>query len=83
MATVNSLPEWPTNCYPQKICVLACHLPLTIFTKMYSFCLNFALPRPTRRAQVQSKKTTLEKRQFIHVLKALKQGLKVQEKDDF
>ena len=51
---------------------------------MYSFCLNFALPRPTRRAQVQSKKiTTLEKRQFIHVLKALKQGLKVQEKDDF
>ena len=52
---------------------------------MYSFCLNFALPRPTRRAQlqVQSKKTTLEERQFIHVLKALKQGLKVQEKDDF
>ena len=51
---------------------------------MYSFCLNFALPRPTRRGQVQSKKTTtLEKRQFIHVLKALKQGLKVQEKDDF
>ena len=51
---------------------------------MYSFCLNFALPRPTRRAQVQSKKAiTLEKRQFIHVLKALKQGLKVQEKDDF
>ena len=51
---------------------------------MYSFCLNFALPRPTRRAQVQSKKTTtLEKRQFIHVLKALKQGLKIQEKDDF
>ena len=51
---------------------------------MYSFCLNFALPRLTRRAQVQSKKiTTLEKRQFIHVLKALKQGLKVQEKDDF
>ena len=51
---------------------------------MYSFCLNFALPRPTRRAQVQSKKTTTpEKRQFIHVLKALKQGLKVQEKDDF
>ena len=51
---------------------------------MYSFCLNFALPRPTRRAQVQSKKTTaLEKRQFIHILKALKQGLKVQEKDDF
>ena len=55
---------------------------------MYSFCLNFALPRtgprPTRRAQVQSKKTTtLEKRQFVHVLKALKQGLKVQEKDDF
>ena len=51
---------------------------------MYSFCLNFALPRPTRRAQVQSKKTaTLEKRQFIHVLKALKQGLKVQQKDDF
>ena len=51
---------------------------------MCSFCLNFALPRPTRRAQVQSKKTTtLEKRQFIHVLKALKQGLKVQEKDDF
>ena len=51
---------------------------------MYSFCLNFALPRPTRRAQVQSKKTTtLEKRQFIHVLKALKQGLKVQEEDDF
>ena len=38
----------------------------------------------TGRAQVQSKKiTTLEKRQFIHVLKALKQGLKVQEKDDF
>ena len=27
--------------------------------------------------------TTLEKRQFIHVLKALKQGLKVQDKDDF
>ena len=51
---------------------------------MYSFCLNFALPRPTRRAQVQGKKTTtLEKRQFIHVLKALKQGLKIQEKDDF
>ena len=51
---------------------------------MYSFCLNFALSRPTRRAQVRSKKiTTLEKRQFIHVLKALKQGLKVQEKDDF
>ena len=51
---------------------------------MYSFCLNFALPRLTRRAQVQSKKiTTLEKRQFTHVLKALKQGLKVQEKDDF
>ena len=51
---------------------------------MYSFCLNFALPRPTRRAQVQSKKTaTLEKRQFIHVLKALKQWLKVQEKHDF
>ena len=51
---------------------------------MYSFCLNFALPRPTRRAQVHNKKTTtLEKRQFIHVLKALKQGLKVQEKDDF
>ena len=52
---------------------------------MYSFCLNFALPRPiSRRAQVQTKKTTtLEKRQFIHVLKALKQGLKVQEKDDF
>ena len=47
---------------------------------MYSFCLNFALPRLTRRAQVQSKKiTTLEKRQFTHVLKALK----VQEKDDF
>ena len=52
--------------------------------KTYSFCLNFALPRPTRRAQVQSEKiTTLEKRQFIHALKALKQGLKVQEKDDF
>ena len=51
---------------------------------MYSFFLNFALPRPTRRGQVQSKKiTTLEKRQFFHVLKALKQGLKVQEKDDF
>ena len=51
---------------------------------MYSFYLNFALPRPTRRAQVQSKKiTTLEKRQFIHVLKALKQRLKVQEKDEF
>ena len=51
---------------------------------MYSFYLNFALPRPTRRGQVQSKKiTTLEKRQFIHVLKALKQRLKVQEKDDF
>ena len=55
---------------------------------MYSLCLNFALPRPKRRAQVQSKKiTTLEKRQsrrqFIHVLKALKQKLKVQEKDDF
>ena len=51
---------------------------------MYSFYLNFALPRSTRRAQVQSKKiTTLEKRQFIHVLKALKQRLKVQEKDDF
>ena len=51
---------------------------------MYSFCLNFALPRPTRRAQVQRKKTTtLEKRQFIRVLKALKQELKVQEKDDF
>ena len=50
---------------------------------MYSFYLNFALPRPTRRAQVQSKKITLEKRQFIHVLKALKQRLKVQEKDDF
>ena len=47
---------------------------------MYSFYLNFALPRPTRRAQVQSKKiTTLEKRQFIHVLKGLKQRLKVQE----
>ena len=28
MATVNSLPEWPTNCYAQKICVLACHSPL-------------------------------------------------------
>ena len=27
--------------------------------------------------------TTLEKRQFIHVLKALKQGLKVQDKDDY
>ena len=54
------------------------------YAKMYSFYLNFALPRPTRRAQVQSKKiTTLEKRQFIHVLKALKQRLKVQEKDDF
>ena len=29
---------------------------------------------------MQSKKITLEKCQFIHVLKALKQGLKVQEK---
>ena len=24
---VNSLPEWPTNCYAQKICVLACNPP--------------------------------------------------------
>ena len=30
MATVISLPEWPTNCYAQKICVLACHPSLTI-----------------------------------------------------
>ena len=46
--------------------------------------MNFALPRATRQAQVQSKKiTTLEKREFIHVLKALKQKLKFQEKDDF
>ena len=45
----------------------------TILGQMYSFCLNFALPWPKRRAQVQSKKiTTLEKHQFIHVLKALK-----------
>ena len=29
MATVNSLPEWPTNCYAQEICVLACHPPLS------------------------------------------------------
>ena len=28
MATVNSFPEWPTNCYAQKICVLACLPPL-------------------------------------------------------
>ena len=30
MATVNPLPEWPTNCYAQKICVLACHPPLSV-----------------------------------------------------
>ena len=52
---------------------------------MYSFYLNFALPRPTRRAQVQSKKiTTLEKRQFIHVFnKSIKAKIKSPRKDDF
>ena len=32
MATASSLPEWPTNCYAQKICVLDCHPPLTDLT---------------------------------------------------
>ena len=36
MATVNSLPEWPTNCYAQKICVLACHPPLNSTTSVDS-----------------------------------------------
>ena len=37
MATLNSLPEWPTNCYTQKICVLACQPPLRIESlKKYS-----------------------------------------------
>ena len=50
----------------------------------HSFCVSFTLPRPKRRAQVRSKIITiLEKRQFIHVFKELKQGLKVQDKDDF
>ena len=44
----------------------------------------FTLPRPNRRAQVRNKNTTaVEKRQFIHVFQELKQGLKVQDKDDF
>ena len=48
------------------------------------FCVRFTLPRPKRRAQGRSKIiTTPEKRQFIHVFKELKQGLKVQDKDDF
>ena len=44
----------------------------------------FCSPQAYKRAQMQSKIiTTPEKRQFIHVLKALKQGLKVQNKDDY
>ena len=46
-----------------------------------SFCLSFTLLRPKRRARVRSKIITrLERRQFIHVFKDLKQGLKGQDK---
>ena len=41
MATVNSLPEWPTNCYAQKICVLACHPPLSFLTVTHDNIFNF------------------------------------------
>ena len=47
------------------------------------FCASCTLPRPKRQAQVRSKIITPpEKRQFIHVFRELKQGLKVQDKDD-
>ena len=55
---------------------------------MYTIYINSTLPPALGVHEIYRDifgppMTTLEKRQFIHVLKALKQRLKVQEKDDF
>ena len=44
LAATKSLPEWPTNCYVQKICILTCHPSLKNTNSLIAIMSNSMAP---------------------------------------